>query len=134
MIRFYLYQFIKQINSTKVITCVSWISFQVGGYPGGGRYRTAKVPWSTSTSPTNWETLSQDSMTRKVRWVTSRGGLGYIHNIHSRADPDSNLYAAVLGISRSVLISRPVSRSAIYDLEGVGLDLGASDLGIFSQD
>ena len=41
-----------------------------------------------------------------------------------------------------ILISRPVSRSAIYDLdlvldlEGVGLDLdlGASDLGIFSRD
>ena len=52
----------------------------------------------------------------------------------------------MLGISRLILISRPVSRSAIYDLdlvldlEGVGLDLdldldlGASDLGIFSRD
>ena len=50
----------------------------------------------------------------------------------------------MLGISRSILISRLVSRSAIYDLdlvldpEGVGLDLdldlGASDLGIFSRD
>ena len=50
----------------------------------------------------------------------------------------------MLGTSRSILISRPVSRSAIYDLDlvldldGVGpdldLDLGASDLGIFSRD
>ena len=52
----------------------------------------------------------------------------------------------VLGISRSILISRPVLRSAIYiydldlvlDLEGVGLDLdldlGASDLRIFCRD
>ena len=50
----------------------------------------------------------------------------------------------MLGISRSILISRPVSRSAIYDLdlvldlEGFGLDLdfdlGAFDLGIFSRD
>ena len=50
----------------------------------------------------------------------------------------------MFGISRSILISRPVSRSAVYDLnlvldlEGVGLDLdldlGASDLRIFSRD
>ena len=47
----------------------------------------------------------------------------------------------MLGNSRSILISRPVSRSAIYDidldLEGVGLDLdldlGVSDLGNFSR-
>ena len=49
---------------------------------------------------------------------------------------------SVLGISRSILISRPVSRSARLDLvldpEGVGLDpdldLGASDLGNFSRE
>ena len=48
----------------------------------------------------------------------------------------------MLGISRSILISRPVSRSAIYDLDlvldlesvGLDLDLGASDLRIFSRD